>query len=248
MPFYPLFLDLSRRRVLVVGLGEVGRRKLRGLLAAGDSGPAHLLLIDPGQALDDLPADLREALAPLLETGRVVYARRALEETDLDQADLVFAATASRDENARLATRCAARRIWCNVITDPEAGDCIVPALARSGDLLAAFSTQGQSPALARALKGELEAVLTRWASLARFLGLLRPALLELGRPCQDNAATLRSLVRPEVALPLAQALDRGDVDAAVALAAPLLPASLRDRAESLATQAARPSSGRTEP
>jgi precorrin-2 dehydrogenase / sirohydrochlorin ferrochelatase len=35
MTYYPMFLDLRGRHVLVVGAGEVGTRKTEGLLAAG---------------------------------------------------------------------------------------------------------------------------------------------------------------------------------------------------------------------
>ncbi|GAB7080221.1 precorrin-2 dehydrogenase/sirohydrochlorin ferrochelatase family protein [Megalodesulfovibrio paquesii] len=228
MRYYPLFLDLARRRCIVAGLGDVGRRKCRGLIPTG---PRSILLLDTGP----LDADFALEIAPLLASGQIVHAGRALEAADLDDAFLVFAATGSREENQRIAGLCRERGILCNVVDAPASGDCIVPSLAVSGELLAAFSTQGQSPALARMVKRELAAALDKWAGLACFLGLLRPELLRLGRPPAENAAVFRSLLRED----LAAALAGGNVEAALALARPLLPEALRLRVQSLLAQAA---------
>ncbi|AGW14295.1 precorrin-2 dehydrogenase/sirohydrochlorin ferrochelatase family protein [Megalodesulfovibrio gigas] len=223
MRYYPLFLNLADRRCIVAGLGDVGRRKCRGLLPAG---PASILLLDTAP----LDADFEREIAPLLQAGRIAIARRVLADADLDGCFLVFAATGSREENQRIAALCRARGVLCNVVDAPASGDCIVPSLAVSGGLMAAFSTQGQSPALARVVKHELAAALGKWAGLAQFLGLLRPALLELGQPSSENAVVFRSLLRED----LADALRRGDVPTALAIVRPLTPMAVHDGLESM--------------
>ncbi len=223
MRYYPLFLDLRGKRCVVAGLGEVGQRKVRGLVPAT---PSSMLLLDPGP----LDIDFEQELAPLRATGQVVYACRALTDADLDDAFLVFAATGSPEENQRIAGLCAARGILCNVIDAPQTGDCIVPSLAENGGLMAAFSTQGQSPALAKVVKHELAAALGIWAGLARFLGALRPELLALGESSDANRLVFRSLVRKDVA----QAIAAGDLAAAAAHIRPLLPQALQPRTEAL--------------
>lgn len=217
MRYYPLFLDLSGRHCVVAGLGEVGRRKALGLLPAG---PASLLLLDPAPP----PPEFAQTIAPLQATGQVVYASRAFAEADLNGASLVFAATGSPEENQRIARACAGRRILCNVIDAPRTGDCIVPSIAEADGLMAAFSTQGQSPALAKVVKHELQRALQQWSSLACFLGVLRPRLLALGLASSENAAVFRALVCPE----LAAALEKGDMPEAKALAASRLPEALQ--------------------
>ncbi|MCA1945087.1 MAG: bifunctional precorrin-2 dehydrogenase/sirohydrochlorin ferrochelatase [Desulfovibrio sp.] len=228
MRYYPLFLDLADRRCIVAGLGDVGRRKCRGLLPAQ---PKAILLLDTAP----LDADFEQEIAPLLQTGRVAFARRMLADADLDDCFLAFAATGNREENQRIASLCRARGVLCNVVDAPTSGDCIVPSLAVSHGLMAAFSTQGQSPALARVVKHELAQALGKWAGLARFLGLLRPALLELGQPSSDNATVFRALLRED----LAAALQRGDVPAALAIVQSIIPQALHGQLESMLAHSA---------
>ena len=136
----------------MVGLGQVGQRKLSGLLACN---PASVLVLDPaGPATESAP----EA-AELLRDPRVHFERRACETADLNGCGLVFAATGSAAENSRIAALCAAAGILCNSASNPDEGCFQVPAVARSTPLAAALSTGGASPALARRWKGELE----RW-------------------------------------------------------------------------------------
>ena len=92
-PLYPIFISLSGIRCLVVGLGQVGQRKLSGLLACN---PASVLVLDPaGPATESAP----EA-AELLRDPRVHFERRACETADLNGCGLVFAATGSAAENS----------------------------------------------------------------------------------------------------------------------------------------------------
>ena len=205
MPFaYPLFLSLEGQHCLVVGLGEVGLRKLRGLLVAG---------VGSVLALDSLlpPHNPETALGPegaaLVADARVRFARRACTAEDVRESLLVFAATSDPEENARIARLCREARVLCNCASAPQLGQFAVPAVARRGELCAALSTGGGSPALARRLRGELEDWLSPRAALAHFLGQLRPLVLAMGNDTRHN----RELFRKMAASPLGHWLATGN-------------------------------------
>ncbi len=210
MPHYPLFLDLSRRDILVAGAGAVGRRKITSLLEAG---PRSLCVVDPAP-LPDLPrhsclCHVQSGFAPEQVAGKF----------------LVFAATGLPDVNALIAAICAAAGILCNIADAPDKSDFFVPALARSGDIALAVSTGGASPALARRIRADLESWLgNRYTALAALLGRLRPAVLALGMSGEYNTALFRALVNSS----LADLLRAGEADAARDLLEQLLPPALR--------------------
>lgn len=207
MPFaYPLFLSLEGRHCLVAGLGEVGLRKLQGLLAAGVGSVLALESPLPQGAAETPPGP--EA-APLLADARVRFARRACTAEDVRESLLVFAATSDPEENARIARLCREERVLCNCASAPRLGQFAVPAVARCGELCAALSTGGGSPALARRLREELNGWLSPWAALAHFLGLLRPLVLAMGNDTRHN----RKLFRKVAASPLGYWLATGDAD-----------------------------------
>lgn len=203
MPFsYPLFLSLEGEHCLVAGLGEVGRRKLGGLLAAGVGSVLALESPGPGESAPD--AELAALLAP----GRVRLERRACTAEDVRASRLVFAATSDARENARIAALCREAGVLCNCASAPALGQFAVPAAARQGGLCAALSTGGASPALARVLRRELEAWLTPRAALARFLGGLRPLVLAMKQDTRHNS----ELFRKVASSPLGEWLSRGEL------------------------------------
>jgi precorrin-2 dehydrogenase len=136
----PIFHDLSGRRCVVVGGGEVANRKARKLLQAG----ARVVVISP-------------EVKPELESVAVEVHRRPYEEGDLEGAYLAFAATDSRETNAAVAREAKERGVPVNVADRPSDGDFALPSTLRRGRLQVAVSTGGASPTLARRIKNELE-------------------------------------------------------------------------------------------
>lgn len=228
MRYYPLFLDLHAAHCLVVGAGRVGRRKIAALLSCT---PASVLVLDPG--LDDASARaLRESFAPL-SAPLHVEGRGFLPE-DLERKTLVFAATPSAAVNGYIARLAAAARILCNVAgpTDAE-GNFLVPAHLEDGPLVLALSTGGSSPALARALKEELEPWIGQgYAPFLALLERLRPLILALGMGSDADAELFRALCAQPLRGRLMSALKQRDSDALTALLQPLLPKNLPFSAE----------------
>lgn len=127
---YPLHLDLNGRRVLVVGAGPVGVRRLRALLEAG--------------ALADVVAlDAPDGLGVPLQ-------RRAFRADDVDGAWLVMACTGTVD--ADVAVACEDRGTWCVRADDASASAAWVPAVLRHDDL-AVSVTAGRDPRRAVAVR-----------------------------------------------------------------------------------------------
>lgn len=220
MPFaYPLFLSLEGEHCLVVGLGEVGLRKLAGLLGAG---VGSVLALDSrlSQAAPEIALGA-EGMCLVADT-RVRLERRACVAEDVRPCRLVFAATSDPQENMRIAGLCREARVLCNCASAPELGQFAVPAVARCGELCGALSTGGASPALARSMRRELEDWLTPRAALAHFLGQLRPLVLAMRLDARQNS----SLFRKIVASPLGHWLVTGEYDRCRSwLAAELAPA-----------------------
>ena len=74
--------------------------------------------------------------------------------------------------------------MWVNSATDPQTGDCFLPAVVRRGGLAVAVSTGGASPALARRIRERLEAEFDD--AFAAWIGLLdelRPVVLAAVAP-----------------------------------------------------------------
>jgi precorrin-2 dehydrogenase / sirohydrochlorin ferrochelatase len=185
MGYYPVLLDLTGRRCVVVGGGIIAGRRVDGLLTAG----ARVTVISPR---------LTRTLEALAAEGRIDHEAREYRDGDLDGADLAFVATDAGEVNAAVAGEARARGVWINAADDPARCTFILPALVRRGDLTVAVATGGSSPALARAIREELETYLTDdYATLAAIAAEARREVRAAGRPVTADA--WRRALGPEV-------------------------------------------------
>jgi precorrin-2 dehydrogenase/sirohydrochlorin ferrochelatase len=186
MPKYAIFLELSGRRVVVVGAGNVALRKLRRLVAAGAQ--AVVVAEHIGRAVRAVCAGKS---VRLIEAG---YAKKYLAG-----AVLVFAATNDGALNQQVCKDCRQLGILCNVVDDPDYCDFIVPAVVQRGDLQMAVSTGGKCPAYASQTKRKLEKLFS--PQHGRFLdelGKLRAQILSELNPGRPRKALLQQLASEE--------------------------------------------------
>jgi siroheme synthase-like protein len=126
--------------------------------------------------------DLTPETAALKEEGRIEHRPREYQPGDLDGFAIVIAATDDAATNAKVAREAREKRVWVNVVDEPEQCDFILPSVIRRGDVVLAISTGGLSPALARWLREELEGYLSEdFDRLARLLAETRRELRESG-------------------------------------------------------------------
>ncbi len=160
--YYPLFLDLGGRTCLVVGGGTVGERKIMSLLQYG----ALIRLV---------AGELTPWLDEKCSQSKVILTARDYDKSQLEGAELAFAATNDAALNRRVSKDARELGIWCNMATDPETGSFIVPSVVRRGPLSIAISTSGLSPAIARSLRLRLENEFgPEWEFFILLLGQLR--------------------------------------------------------------------------
>jgi precorrin-2 dehydrogenase/sirohydrochlorin ferrochelatase len=139
-----MFVKLDGRHVLVVGAGQVGELKIRGLLPTG----AKIRVV---------AHKATEAVREWALLGQIVLDERGFMLSDLENTFLVVVATSSRDLNEFVFGEARSRRILCNVVDVPEQCDFYYPAVVQRGDLQIAISTSGQSPSLAQKIRQQLE-------------------------------------------------------------------------------------------
>ena len=167
--YYPAFLDLHSRRVVVVGGGPVAQRKVASLLETG----ANITVISP-----QLTAELERSV----DAGKVTLRRREYRAGDMEGAYLAIIATDDRDLNRLAASEARAAHVLVNTVDDVTFCDFIAPAVVQRGEITLAVSTNGKSPAMARFLRTRLEEFLTSdYADLLEVLERVRRELRRRG-------------------------------------------------------------------
>lgn len=147
MEFLPLFFSLKDRCVLVVGGGEVALRKVTLLTKA----QAKVFVVSP---------DVHNEIESLLEKRGGKIQLRPFEHDDVEGMSLVVAATDVPEVNETVAQCANQLNIPVNVVDQPKLGNFIFPAIVDRSPIIAAVSSGGSSPVLARLLRAKLESVI----------------------------------------------------------------------------------------
>lgn len=153
---FPLFLRVEGKRVLVVGGGNVAERKAVDLADAG----ARVTVVAP-EVTDAISSD-----------GRIAVERRTFEESDVDGAWLVVAATDDPITQSRACEAADAAHLFSVAVDDPPNGSAYSASVIRRGPFTVAISSSGEAPALSRLLREVLEQALPEedWIDAARSL------------------------------------------------------------------------------
>ena len=146
MAKYPIFLELSGRRVVVIGGGAVAVRKAQTLLAAG----ARLVVV--AEHIDKM-------MTALCKSKNVELIKSKYSKNYLAEAILAIVATNNHQLNIRIYKDCQELEVLCNVVDQPELCDFFVPAVVKRGDLQIAVSTEGHYPAYAGHIRKKLEEI-----------------------------------------------------------------------------------------
>lgn len=166
MRYFPLFIDLKDRPVVVAGGGEEALRKIRLLLKT----EARISVI-AGALHDEIAAE-----------PRVVWIARRFDASLLDGAALVF--STGKHLNQAVTAAAKARGIPVNAVDDAEISTFIVPSIVDRDPVVVAIGTEGTAPVLGRGLRERIDALLPQaLGPLARAAAALRAHVAETVPP-----------------------------------------------------------------
>jgi precorrin-2 dehydrogenase / sirohydrochlorin ferrochelatase len=170
MRYYPIYLDLKGRDVLVVGGGAIAEGKAMQLVEAG----ARVTVVSP---------ELTDALRAAADSGKITHLCGSFAEGDLNGAFMVISATDDRRVNEKVAKDAKERGLLCNVVDQPDLCDFITPALVTRGALQISVSTGGGSPTLTQRVKREVAAL------IGEEYGVLLELATEMRAEAKDRVA-----------------------------------------------------------
>jgi len=147
---FPVFLQLERLRVLIVGGGPVAVEKLQALLT---NAPCTRIRIVAKQFSEEL-------LHIAADKDRVELVSKSYSSGDLYDADIVIVAVNDIVTAEEIRNDAKARKILVNVADTPVLCDFYLGSIVQKGNLKIAISTNGKSPTIAKRVKETLQEVI----------------------------------------------------------------------------------------
>ncbi|MDO9106000.1 MAG: siroheme synthase CysG [Methylovulum sp.] len=165
MDYFPVFIKLHAQNCLVVGAGEVAARKIELLARAG----ARITVI---------AETISPAVSQMQTTHQLTLIEKAFTASDMQRFRLVVSATDDEPTNQLVAQTAEAHNIPVNVVDNPALCSFIFPAIIDRSPIIAAVSSGGAAPVLARLLRAKIESVIPpAFGRLAQLAEKFRPAV-----------------------------------------------------------------------
>ena len=210
MDFLPVFMNLRGRNCLLVGGGEVASRKAA-------------LLLDADASITVISPELSDSLVESRDSGKLMHEAREFKADDVQDKALVIAATDERAVNEAIHDAATAINIPVNVVDNPDLCTFIMPSIVDRSPVVAAISTGGASPVLARMIRSRLESILpSAYGRLAKMTADFRDRVKErFSNPNDRRLFWERVLQGPAAEMVFAGRDAEAEVEISNALAAP---------------------------
>lgn len=208
MAYFPMFVDMTERECLIVGGGNVAYRKVIVMLDFG----AKVTVVAEDicdelrkLTIDDIASEDKTGSYTANKENRITFIKRRFERKDCDGMEMVIAATDDNALNHEIAEYCKANGIMVNAVDQKADCSFIFPSYIKEKNLVAAFSSGGNSPVLTQYLKGKEQEVLTPFlGELNEYMGQIREKVI-----AQYDTEAERKRVFKEI---LCAAIDNGRI------------------------------------
>lgn len=162
MDYFPLFIKLKDQPCLVIGAGEIAARKIA-------------LLARAGAAITVIAREFSEAVLTMQHELNLTLLQKYFESGDVTGFKLVVSATDNQQTNEKVAEAAKSLDIPVNVVDTPALCSFIFPAIIDRDPIIAAVSSGGASPVLARLLRAKIESSIpAAYGTLAQFVEKFR--------------------------------------------------------------------------
>lgn len=146
--FFPMFVDLSEKKIVVIGAGEIAKRRITTLAEFTE----NITVVSP-----TIACDIRE----LAGQTQIILVEKKYEREDIYGADIVIAATDDVALNSDIHSVCKCLGILVNVVSDKNKCDFYFPGIVKQENLVIGVNAGGVNHKLAKVVRTKIAELLT---------------------------------------------------------------------------------------
>lgn len=148
--YFPVFMNFSEKKVLVVGGGVIATRRIGTLLKF----VGHIEVVAP---------EITEVLRNLVEKKCITWRKELYCESFIQKKDIVIAATNHHDVNLQIYEDCREEEkktgtpILVNLIDDKTLCDFYFPSVVMQDDIVIGINSSGTDPKITKTVRKQIE-------------------------------------------------------------------------------------------
>lgn len=145
--YFPLFLDISDKKMIVIGGGNVATRRILSL----DNFDTKIRVVSP---------HISEAIGIMVKEKKIQYIKDRYQTDYIKDGDIVFACTNDESINHRIYSDCKQRGILVNNCSNKEECDFYFPGLIRKDEMVIGINGGGTSHSKVKKTREMIEDIL----------------------------------------------------------------------------------------
>ena len=142
--FFPLFVDFTQKRAVVIGGGKIAVRRIQTLLTF----VGEITVIAPA---------CTESVKTLCQKGKIIYKQKKFEAEDIENADLVLAVTDNHALNEEIYKICKEN----NILVNQEKCDFHFPGILEYENVVIGFNGCGKDHKKVRRVREMIQEMLS---------------------------------------------------------------------------------------
>lgn len=188
MPYLPLFVNTSKKAVLLVGAGNIALAKLK-------------LITDFSDNITIVARNFNGSLLEFVQHSSIKLIKGDFEESHLNNQDIIVAATDDTILNQHISELAQKKNLLVNVVDNANLSNFIFGAVTKRGDITVVISSSGSSPVLARYIKQKIELILPfNLGKLAEFFAKYRGMMKEKLSNLQVRRLFIQDVIEGNIA------------------------------------------------
>ncbi len=154
MGYFPFFINIENKKILIIGGGKVAYRKIKTLIEF----KAEITVIS---------SKFCDELIELSNYGKIVLNKSYFQETDIDISNFfcVISATDNEEINKKISEVCMNKNILVNIADDMEKCSFIFPSIVKDEDIIIGVTTSGKSPTMSKIIKENIKRAIPNFYS-----------------------------------------------------------------------------------
>jgi len=165
MGYFPAFLQLNNKKVLLIGGGNISFEKLERLLDFTDE-------------VKVIALEINKQMQDLVQKKGLELELRAYKEGDIKDCSIVIVAVDDISLQAKIFEESKSYKCLCNCVDSVDYCDFIFPSYVKENDLTIAISTSGSSPAFAKHFKKYIKGLIP--SNVSEFLQEMKALRVKL--------------------------------------------------------------------
>jgi precorrin-2 dehydrogenase/sirohydrochlorin ferrochelatase len=141
--YFPMFVDLTQKKVTVIGAGNIAKRRIETLLSFAGT-------------IEVIAPDACEKIKELAKEGRLVWKEKEYDREDLYDADLVLSATNNEKVNNDVYSACKCLGISVNTASNRMKCDFYFPSILQKEETVIGLNSAG-NPAKTKNVRKEMQ-------------------------------------------------------------------------------------------